>query len=241
MKARLSILALILLALGLCGFQHGVQVILSPAPVAGGGSLAVRQMCTAKNQTSSSLTWTVVCGTTTATDEIDLIVFANTSEATPSCSDGTNTYTVQAANASTTFDCYATNIAGGSVTVTITMSTTGFGQVIGFQLENIPSSSFDGPTSDSGSQSSSSTWSGPAHTTTNAGSILIYCGAVQTANHTYTAGAGYTIPVTGGQVSGGFQSAFCEYQLPGTSGTFTPTVTLDVAGTGYTWALARKP
>ncbi len=62
MKARLSILALILLALGLCGFQHGVQVILSPAPV------AVRQMCTAKNQTSSSLTWTVVCGTTTATD-----------------------------------------------------------------------------------------------------------------------------------------------------------------------------
>lgn len=217
----------------------GVQFI--ERAVAGQTGIFVRQMCTAKNQTSSSSSWVVSCPNTVAGDEIDLFVFANTTETAPTCSDGVNSYVLTTSSSSTTFMFTAVNIVGGSITATITMPTQlCFGTVIGFQLANIPSSSFDGATTDSASQSSSSTWSGPNHTLSNANSILIYCGGIVTTNHVYTAGAGYTIPAVGGQVSGGSQSGFCEYGFPGV-GVQTPTVTLDAPSTGYTWAIGRKP
>lgn len=71
MRARISIVALVALALVLlCGFQRGVQVIVSPTPVSGGGkswTTIIGSSCTPAGTSGSSCNFACTAGACTVT------------------------------------------------------------------------------------------------------------------------------------------------------------------------------
>jgi hypothetical protein len=136
--------------------------------------------------------------------------------------------------------CTSTLATGGSAdTVTITTPSNSVGSVISLEFSGQNATPLDGAATFAALTTSTS-WTLASVTTTAANDAVIGCGGNISVNNTFTAGSGFTIP-TDGQVSGGNQSGFCEYQLVTTATAYTPTATLATTMTGITTTVAFKP
>jgi hypothetical protein len=138
----------------------------------------------------------------------------------------------------------ASNIAGGSCTITATASgTLTNSQVIVQQFSGLgPIVVADGV---GASNPSTGTTMSSGSTTTTAGSLLIGYGGQAFTAETCTAGAGYTQPSgIAGQTATGYLCAEYKLSSAGGSTSATQTITIDPAGTGGSWVynlLALKP
>jgi len=221
-------------------------LVIACVPSSAHAAITFRKDCTPNNQGSSVSSLTVSCGTTTAGDLL-LIVGAeyNGSGGTtvPSCtSSGSNTYAILKA-ANDAFICYAANIGGGTETATVTFTGgTSFCVCMGVEFSGVKATS---PLDVSAFQNSITTCTSctlTAVTTTAANDLVVSVGGNGSTNNTFTAGSGYTIS-TNGQVSGGNQSGFVEYQAVTTATTYTPTVTITttMSISNYTAAFFAAP
>jgi hypothetical protein len=201
-------------------------------------AIAFRKDCTPNNQSSNVASLTVSCGTTTAGDLLVIVgaeYNSSSGAVTVACTDGTNTYTtLHAANA--VFYCYATNIAGGTVTTTVTFTGgTTFCVCMGQEFSGVATSAAFDVGAFNNSIASCTACTMPAITTTQTGDLVLTSGGNGATNNTFTNGTGYTIS-TNGQASGGNQSGAVEYQTVGAATTYTPVlnITTGMAITGYT-------
>lgn len=133
--------------------------------------------------------------------------------------------------------CHGKPTTSGADEITMTAGLSIAPTVVALEFSGL-ASTVDGTIS-SNALASSTTWTLPGITTTNANDAVIGCGGTNSTNDTYTAGSGYTIP-SNGQASGGNQSAFCEYQVVSSASTYTPTATLSTATTGIGGIFAFK-
>lgn len=219
----------------------GQFVATVPATHVVSSGFSFRRDCTARNNSSGVTSTTVLCGTTTTGDTL-VIAGAEWNSSggtiTPSCSDGTNTYTVlHAANA--TFYCIAFNITGlatDTVTVSFTASTN-ISIILGQEFSG-PSTAGVDVSAFNNSITSCTACTMPAVTTTQANDLILTEGGNASTNNTFSAGTGFTIS-TNGQVSGGNQSGAVEYEVVTTATTYTPVlnITTAMAITGYTVAI----
>jgi hypothetical protein len=220
-------------------------LVIACVPSSAHASIAFRKDCTPNNQGSNVASLTVSCGTTTAGDLLVIIgaeYNSSSGAVTVACTDGTNTYiTLHAANA--VFYCYATNIAGGTVTTTVTFTGgTTFCVCLGQEFSGVKTTSAFDVGAFNNSIASCTACTMPAVTTTAAGDLVLTSGGNGATNNTFTAGTGYAIS-TNGQASGGNQSGAVEYQSVTTATTYTPVlnITTGMAITGYTVSFFAAP
>jgi hypothetical protein len=187
----------------------------------------------ATNVPSNNAAPTISLSGVAAGDQIVVLGFMGQTSTSVTCSDGGgSTWSTAIVGSPGTsvrpFECHTFNELGsGSVTITLTLGASTFGIYLAQEWSGI--TAVDVAAQSNETASSSTSFSYPQLTTTASGDVILCAAANGGVNNTYTAGTGYTIPATNGQISGGGQSAGGEYQIAGAAGAYTPAGTLATA------------
>lgn len=151
-----------------------------------------------------------------------------------------NTWTCTT-DAATTFqvECYSVLTTGGSAdTFTLTSSSAQQSAVVSLEISGPNATPLDG-SPQFGTTGAGTTWTLPANTTGNANDVVIGCATNHTANVTFTAGSGYTIPFSN-YAGGANPSGACEAQIVTSTSTYTPTITVGTSSSGAGMTIAFK-
>ena len=201
----------------------------------GSSSLAFVQACN-NNQVTGTTSLTInigASGTCSASanpvaGHLIVAYFSNVesaiSSSTPPRDTLGNTWTCLEDNTSRSAYCYSVLTTGGSAdTLTVTSTFNSAGPIFSLEFSGVNATPLDG-SAQFLQLASSTSWTLASDTTTNANDVVVGCAANTSENQSalFSAGAGYTIPADG-EVSGGAQSGFCEYQIGTVIGTYSPT------------------
>jgi len=218
-----------------------------------GAGISVVQGCGKNTSTSTaSPSWSASCSQNLASGNTLIVVAAAGSGGTTTISDSLGNVTAAACtfNNGLTLNIYYCSFSittGGSDTITLNGSFSTFWMTFSLECHNCAGFDAAGTAVNNGA---STTWTLPGVTTTHASDLVIGFGGNGSANDTFTAGSGYTIPSGScgantagacGQASGGAQCGFVEYQVVTTATTYTPAATVSGSISGSSQTISFHP